>query len=168
MIMAEVTFRAIRPKMLQDKRMRKALEKGLERFIKKPQKDFEKTTSTWEHGVEFPIEDRSSAGRLAMFTGTDDEVYAMVNDGTEPHIIRPVKAQVLAFPVGYKAKTSPGRISSGSGGASGLMAFAREIHHPGTKARHFDKAIADKWQSKFRSEMNDVMSQVRKESTHEI
>ena len=49
-----------------------------------------------------------------------------VHDGTKPHIIRAKTGGVLAFP-----------------GAGGVTVFAREVHHPGTRARPFLKQALD-------------------------
>lgn len=49
-----------------------------------------------------------------------DADYAMiVHDGTPPHVIRPRRGQFLRFEVG------------------GRVVYAREVRHPGTKARPF-------------------------------
>jgi hypothetical protein len=50
----------------------------------------------------------------------------MVNDGTRPHVIKPVTAKALRFKVG------------------GRTVFARLVHHPGTRARPFlDRALQE-------------------------
>lgn len=62
--------------------------------------------------------------QFTVFTNVD---YApMVHDGTRPHIIRPVRAQVLRFMVG------------------GRVVYAKVVHHPGTRARPFlDRAVRE-------------------------
>ncbi|UJE15677.1 hypothetical protein SEA_LIGMA_22 [Gordonia phage Ligma] len=50
---------------------------------------------------------------------------AAVHEGTRPHIIRPRNASVLKFDVG------------------GRTIFAREVHHPGTRARPFLRNAAE-------------------------
>lgn len=78
-------------------------------------------------------------------------VYAKpVEFGSKPHIIRPKNKKTLFFPsqkitserFGDGAKlnfTLSGRLSTGSVRKFGNAAFvyAREVHHPGTKARPF-------------------------------
>jgi hypothetical protein len=64
--------------------------------------------------------------RGSVTIGSDLEYAAMVNDGTRPHIIRPRRARVLRFQVG------------------GRTVYAREVHHPGTRANPFlDRALRD-------------------------
>lgn len=55
---------------------------------------------------------------------------AFVELGTRPHVIRPRRKKVLAWPAG-NARLS-GRARSG-----GAMVFARKVNHPGTKAQPF-------------------------------
>jgi hypothetical protein len=50
---------------------------------------------------------------------------------TKPHIIRPKRKKVLAWPAAGSARLS-GRLRSG-----GSLIFARKVRHPGTKAQPF-------------------------------
>lgn len=66
---------------------------------------------------------------------------AYVELGTKPHVIRPRNRKVLAWPAG-------GARLSGSARRGGKMAFARVVHHPGTKPYPFlvpgaQKAVKD-------------------------
>ena len=56
----------------------------------------------------------------------DVDYAQFVNDGTAPHIIRPVRAQALRFRVG------------------GRIVYAKVVHHPGTRGTRFlDRALRD-------------------------
>jgi hypothetical protein len=92
-----------------------------------------------------------------VLVGTDDEIYGYVNEGTKPHTIWAKNARTLAFPSAYTPKTRPGHMTAGSGGASGPTVFAAEVHHPGTEARNFDKAIQKEWKPKFKRLMEQAM-----------
>ena len=64
--------------------------------------------------------------RGSVKVGSDLEYAGFVNDGTRPHIIRPVRARALRFKVG------------------GKTVFAKLVHHPGTRARPFlDRALRE-------------------------
>lgn len=64
--------------------------------------------------------------RLRWTVGSDVEYASMVNDGTRPHIIRPVRKQALKFRIG------------------GRTVFATVVHHPGTRPRPFlDRALRE-------------------------
>ena len=93
----------------------------------------------------------SGAGAGVMFGTAVD--YAMdVEMGTKPHIIKPVKAKVLAWPSGAVAQKI--KISSGGIKRGGLLyrtskgkltgkskeqgyIFAKKVKHPGFKGRHY-------------------------------
>lgn len=104
--------------------------------------DFEVTQQTWSGKSKGDFKIKSGPGERLIYT--DSKIYGYVDKGTRAHIIR-AKRKTLAFKGGYKAKTSPGRIGSTSGGASGGWMFAKAVRHPGTKARNFSKVIAAKW-----------------------
>lgn len=107
--------------------------------------DFEKTTATWETPVVFTIKAETRGTMAIVAVTTKSKVYGFVTGGTKPHVIRPKKAKLLSFQSGYAAKTRPGFIGSSGGGPSGPQVFAKEVHHPGTKARKFDEKIAIKY-----------------------
>lgn len=70
--------------------------------------------------------------------------------GTEPHIIRPKRAKVLRFPTIYMPRTRPGAGGQyqGPGKATGPIATAQVVHHPGTEPRMLPRAIA-RWSKPF-------------------
>jgi hypothetical protein len=101
--------------------------------------DFEKTTATWSHKPLFTITELEGGTRYTV--GTTDEIYKFVSGGTRPHIIRARNAKVLAFKSAYQAKTRVRVIGSGPGGSSGENVYRREVQHPGTEARDFERTI---------------------------
>lgn len=78
-----------------------------------------------------------------MLTNRDALVVARaryaryVELGTRPHVIRPRNASVLRFPANGTAVTLSGRARTGAVRAGGAYAFAKEVHHPGTKPQPF-------------------------------
>lgn len=131
--------------------------------------DFELTTATWNHQVEFEqLVSIGANGDIEIFVGTDDEIYGYVNNGTKPHEIRPIRASVLAFPSGYNAKTQPGKMVSRSGGSYGETVFAKRVMHPGTEARNFDKTITKDWEPKTRRRFEQALKRAVRASGHAI
>lgn len=120
----------------------KAIENALEGTAKAIRVDQLVTVQTWTHKPQFTIE---RSGEYERIIATSDEIYGYVDLGTRPHTIRARNAAQLRFQSGYKAKTSPNVIASRPGGKFGPTVYAREVKHPGTKARGFSKAIARKW-----------------------
>ena len=112
--------------------------------------DFLTTTRTWseENQPDFKVTKR---GRYKRVIGTDSLIYKFVTLGTKPHTIspKPGGAGVLVFNVPYRAKTAPMQVRSKAGGAGATQVITnRSVEHPGTDARDFHKAIADKWRPK--------------------
>jgi hypothetical protein len=141
-------MKLILPKKLvaDPKRLARALTNALNGVAKDIQTDFRATTQTWQHAVDFPIDSPSDYRRTVS---TDDEVYGYVNDGTRPHPIAPKGGGVLRFNTPFRAKTVPGRILSGPGGAGSTEVVARAVQHPGTAPRKFDVTIKEKWEKDF-------------------
>lgn len=109
--------------------------------------DYRKATSTWEHQPVFRIMARTArvGNRFtSVDVGTDDEIFGYVDLGTKPHVIRPKNGKVLAFKTGGSPKTRPNRLLATGGSAGTDQAFAKEVHHPGTKARNFSKLLYTK------------------------
>jgi len=130
--------------------------------------DFTRTTETWEHKPDFEQSVSLKAPGPTLTVWTDNEIYGYVNDGTRPHIIRRKNAPMLAFKTGFYPKTFPGVIGSVKGGSFAPWAFAKEVNHPGTEPRKFDKTIKDKWQPIFFTRMTAAIKQAVKASGHAI
>jgi hypothetical protein len=118
------------------------------------------TVSTWKKKPKFEIKVTQTKQFFSVVTGTDDEIYGYVDKGTRPHFIRPKKKfGRLFFRKGFQAKTFPGVIASGSGGSFGKMVVAREVRHPGIKARKFTPTIMRQTKGRFLKLMNQAFKQ---------
>lgn len=110
-------------------------------------KDFEKTTQTWDHKVEFyQVAAQLSGSKAIAAAGTDDDIYRFVSRGTQPHLITPSDdSGFLAFQTGYGDKTSKGikGIEDGAqpGGHFGDFVYAKQVQHPGNSPRLFEEAM---------------------------
>jgi len=126
--------------------------------------DFQATVATWETDVKFKTRERGRRDKLIFDVRTDSEVYHYVTEGTEPHLIVPRRPLgTLKFATGYTAKTRPGFIGSTPGGARGDVAFAKFVQHPGTEGRHFEEAIAKKWQKLYPSLMTQIITKIARQ-----
>lgn len=56
-----------------------------------------------------------------VLVGSNDPIALLHHEGTEPHVIRPVRTAALAF----------------WSGSAGTVVFAREVNHPGTQPNRF-------------------------------
>lgn len=130
-----------------------AIERALDRTAKEAEGMFEVTFSTWKNKPEIKTQS-SNARREIRVIG---KIYEYVDKGTVAHIIRPRRARFLSFRGGYRAKTSPGVITSRSGGATGKRVFAKVVHHPGTQARNFSVVIAVEIMPKFEANIQEAI-----------
>ena len=144
-------MRAIVPKgeLINIRRLKAAITAANRATVAAAKVDFGVTTQTWKSKPAFATQSNLEGGKV----WTDDAIYGYVNNGTPPHVIR-ARGRVLVFQAGGQAKTIPGTIASGTGGAgkSGLV-FVKSVNHPGTEARKFDEAIADKWRKEYPTTM---------------
>jgi hypothetical protein len=103
---------------------------------------YRKTTRTWKHQPDFYAE-RTARG---VTINTDSAIYGYVDRGTRAHIIRAKRAPFLVFRYPYKAATKPRVIGSTKAQYGKFWARKIEVHHPGTKPRHFTDEIARRMQ----------------------
>lgn len=140
-----------------------AIRDALEKTGKQIVKTFEGTTSTWKTKVDFDLKVTVNGTEASIEVSTKNEIYGYVNEGTKPHIIRPKRVSRLRFQTGYKAKTKPRSITSGSGGAFGPWVSAKVVHHPGTKAREFTKWVMVRYQDVLPVVIQDAISRAARE-----
>lgn len=70
--------------------------------------------------------------RSSVTTQASAGYAGYVEYGTKPHIIRPRRAAVLAFPASGTSRRLSGKARKG-----GALAFAKMVRHPGTKPQPF-------------------------------
>lgn len=103
-------------------------------------KNYNRTTNGWSDRPK-PI---VWVGRDRLEARMDSQVWNWLDKGTRPHRIEPKKrAGLLRFRTGYVARTRPGSLDSGAGGANGPFVFSRGVNHPGTKPRKWTKKIQE-------------------------
>lgn len=133
--------------ILDVRKMKGAIVSTLNAQAKAIKVDFDVTTQTWNSRPAFKI---SSPSEYTREISTDDDIYAMLNEGTKAHIIRPKSARgILRFTTPFRSKTIPNQIRSRKGDKGTVPAVARVVHHPGTAARNWNKVIAKKWQERI-------------------
>lgn len=92
-------------------------------------------------------------------------IYEIVDQGSPPHIIKPVKAEFLVFRTGYQSKTlaRPARTVSGGGKATGDIVRAKLVHHPGSEGRFFSKQIAEDIKPDFKRIIENTFKKVSRQ-----
>jgi len=139
-----IQMKAIHPAPFNSNRIYERMQEAVRRTIDLADKEFAKTYATWDHKPKFVKEFRSFPSYLYGATYTVHQIYEWVNSGTKgPYLIPKAGPKLLAFPSGYKAKTTPRTLHSGSGGSFGETVFIfGQVEHPGIKPREFDKTVA--------------------------
>lgn len=114
---------------------------------KQMEKDLAKTTDGWDTRVTFRSDVTTTGGKIVVTVGTDNAIYGYVSRGTKPHVIRPKQSKFLRFQRGYSPRTSSRTTRrKGTGRSSGGFVYAKQVSHPGTKARNFEAKIAVRYQ----------------------
>jgi hypothetical protein len=163
-----IRLRQIKPKGFRVEPFKTELDRAGTQVAADVLQDFKRTTATWQHKVTWTKQVVATAGQVLLNVGTADAIYRYVDEGTRPHVIRPRRARMLRFATGYQAKTTPGVIGSGPGGARGPVVYAKAVMHPGTKARGFSKAIAKKWRKPFAVAMQRALDKGAAGSGHKV
>lgn len=164
------TFRAILPKKpLQKRPFIQAILKEAEAIAGEIELDFLFTVGTWKHDVSFTTLHELRGSTVEILVGTDDKIFAYVDQGTKPHIIKSkTPGGRLAFRSGkYRAKTSPGQLIATFGSpASGPLTRPKVVHHPGTKARKFTVYIKKKWAPLIKKRLQAAIDKQAEVSGH--
>ena len=129
--------------------LRRVLRNTHRQVVEAARADFHVTTQTWTHQPQFTTNADERGGTVE----TTDQIYGYVSGGTQPHIIRPRRKRVLRFRIGGQAKTIPNEIMSQRGARGRQIVFARQVRHPGTQARNFDKVIKQKWDREYPAQL---------------
>ena len=140
----------------------KEAERTLDRVVKPRLLDYaERVVANWEHKPRFKARKVVTRKAIAVDvwpTGPNKKYWVWTSRGTKPHVIKPKRAKVLAFPSVYVPKTTPrGPSYGGPGTSSGPTIFAAHVDHPGTKPRRFEEAWARWGKTWFRREMENAM-----------
>jgi len=134
-------FKFIKPKGISIDKMRKAIDQGLLATAAVVKVDMELATGTWEPETKpkWVEKLRTVQGTREWSYMTDSTPFVWVNNGTAgPYPIPklPKMEGSLAFQEGFIPKTIPGRLMAGPGASFGKFVYAKQVMHPGIKARH--------------------------------
>lgn len=131
-----------------------ALERGLDMGAQQVQIDLARPTNTWQTSVQF-VTKKIAYGRIIS---TDNAIYGYVSGGTRPHIIRARNKRYLAFGPS-SPKTRPGSLEAGGGSRGPADTFRKEVRHPGTDPRNFDRQAAELALKEFPEHMQKAINE---------
>lgn len=152
--MARAVFRSISPSLLDPNLFKKAFEDASREMEKDVKGAFIDATSGWKHKPVWRGYVRLTADNIYISVGTADEIFKFVDEGTKAHIIRPVKAKMLLL--------------HWVDAASGDDVFAKEVHHPGTKAQHISADIREIWLGLMPDYFDKYLFAAIQQSGHQI
>lgn len=121
---------------------RGAVDASLNEIGQATKRDYEDVVSNWRNKPVFTVVRTRNTVSIKI-SGPNAKIWVWVNNGTPAHLIRAKRAPNLVFRGGrYSAKTRPNNTRfKGSGTSSGGIVSKKVVHHPGTKARNFDRII---------------------------
>jgi hypothetical protein len=130
----------------------KAVMDGMSRLDREIMSDFAAVIASWDERPtpqEEPPKQTPDGARSAVFV--EDEIFAMLNEGTPPHEITSRGPYPLTFRhgSGFVSKTMPGWLGSRVGQNSGDWVRKRSVMHPGTEPREWNVAIANEHIDEF-------------------
>lgn len=150
--MTRAKFRTITPQLLPQKVFDEAFERASREMERDVKGAFSDAVSAWKHQPTWRGYVRVDNTSIYISVGTTDEIFKFVDEGTIPHIIRPKR------PGGFLHWVS----------TDGADHFAKEVHHPGTKAQEITKSIHDIWINMMPEYFEKHLSQAVKDSGHKI
>lgn len=122
---------------------------------------YEIVTAEWKRKPSFTVlvfVSKSEMGYTVQAIGRNAEIWRYVDEGTEPHTIRPKGNYPLRFRGGYSARTAPvARFNVGSGESSGAWVSTYGVQHPGSEAREFSKTYITTNKLEFQRRMNNAV-----------
>ena len=122
------------------------LRKTLRAEGKIDKKMLQQTTATWK-GTKprFKVVEKVTPNVLSVEvvpSGAGAKKWWWLEEGTKAHIIRPKRrGGRLFFKTGGRPKTKIGKLKSGRGARGRNLAVAKQVRHPGTKARLWRQVV---------------------------
>ena len=148
--------------VISEPAVRAEIEKTLRGTVKNDLTNtFRKTVEGWSKPPYFTGIYTSRADYLSIAvkaSGTNAEIYSLVNYGARPHVITPKRGGMLRFQPGYRAGTKPRMLSSRPAQRFGDVIGARSVNHPGFEAREFDLAVAEDVAPRFVNDVQDAIA----------
>ena len=153
----------------QDRQMRDELEREMSETAQEAKTFLVKATQRWRRKPRFRVKLKVSRGLLrwtVLAIGPNRKVFQFVDKGTGKFgpkkraykIPKVPTTKVLCFQTGYSAKTRPiAKFNVGTGRSTGPVVFAKQVIHPGIKARKFTETITKELQADLARRINNAM-----------
>jgi len=156
----KIVMRKLTPPALRVRAMYEPLVRVVRDMGPEMEKDLKEITKTWEKPVVFDVRTHATIGRnrLDVTVETEDERFIWVSEGTKSHMVPKKGVATMAFRK-YKAKTRVLWVGSVPGGRYGPIIVRRgRWRVSGIKARHYDIALAERYQAIMERRVYDAMT----------
>lgn len=157
----------IKPGPLQVLPMRAVLKNAMQRMGADIADELTATTAYWTTPLVFKassvrVSDREMRIQImpADPTSKGAEIFNYLDKGTKPHIIKAKK------PGGSLRWKTGSAASATTGSTDAAYAFAKHVHHPGTKARNWTRTMTNRWQQNQREYLGPAMTLAAEMSGH--
>ncbi len=159
-----VFFKGIKPSKLRDDVFRLESLNTMRKAGTAVRRDYKKTTATWKGS-------KPNFDQLVSLAGGGPTLVIEVNGGHGADkwfwLDRGTKVRYAVMSRNFRAKTSVGKLSSGSG-RGGLIFVNKKRPMPGIKARGWTVLIVRMWTPRFKRLMEGAMGRAAKKSGHYI
>ncbi len=150
-------FYPIRPTALRYSKLISALTTGVFRVGRRMKRDYEKTVATWKVKPQFEMLTQRTSSIASVLVGTDNRIYAYVNNGTS--------VRYATMTPDWDSKSRVRIIGSYPG--RGSRAFISKSHpQRGIAAREWSLVIERKYEREFADAMEQAMGNARIASGH--
>ena len=136
-----------------------AAEKHLKKVLNHIEREYKKTTATWNHKPKFAKVAHVGLLKAEGRVFTTNLQFIRVDVGTPGKNIFPIKGPLLHYQGDFTPKTKPRSISSRQGGKSGAWVHTSMAPWPGITAREFTPTIAKAAKPIMDKEMGAAMKE---------
>lgn len=170
-------FHAIKPHPINDVAMSKVLRDGSKSFGEICMENREMVTAGWTGDrPDWKIRYWANQYQIGFQVYTDEhdkggQKWIWLDLGTKknyPIPKNPASSKTLAFPSIYRAGSSPNQLHTGRKYSGGEIRFAKQVIHPGIKARNWSKLLAKKEEPLFAEKMQPWMEYAARASGHSM
>lgn len=150
-------FKEITPGPFRYNKLISQLTTGVFRVGRRMKRDYEKTVATWKVKPQFEMLTQRSSSVASVLVGTDNRIYAYVNNGTS------VRYATMSYDFDAKSKV---RVLGSFPGRGGRAYVNRHQPRRGIAGREWSFVIQRKYERDFRDAMEIAMGEARVASGH--
>lgn len=154
--MSGARFSSIKPRLFDNRIFHEAFVDAAEKVMQDAAKSFTDATKDWKHKPTFVGTAKITNKNIAIIIQTDDKIFKFVDEGTKPHIIRPIAPnKVLHW-------------NDGPHGEGGEDRFATIVHHPGYAGAKISESAQVIWTGLMPKYFDEALRKTAQETGHAL